>query len=184
MNPTHGSYLPNVKTKRWFANRSLSNCVRTEEQSRSWEDKFAFFFVCTKEIANLFSQPQLCSLVFAQFESGLLHHDLLLLSYLKWSPLFLRIRLKGDDMNCFLILTWTKRCPNVYTWNWRRKQLNYYDYDDMASNPANLTTPALEAIVADLERMLPQWYIWMRTSMVLFLTYWGSRMCSIGANST
>ena len=29
--------------------RPLSNCVRTKEQNRGWEDKFAFFFVLYKE---------------------------------------------------------------------------------------------------------------------------------------
>ena len=36
-----------------FHIRPLSNCVRTKEQSWGWVDKFPFFFVCTKEIANL-----------------------------------------------------------------------------------------------------------------------------------
>jgi len=44
----------------WFShgskNRPFSNCVRTKEQSWGWVDKFPFFFVCTKEIANLSSQ--------------------------------------------------------------------------------------------------------------------------------
>jgi len=55
-----------------YCNRPLSNCVRTEEGSRGWEDRFGFFFVCTKEVANLSSQPRLCSFVFAKFKSGLL----------------------------------------------------------------------------------------------------------------
>ena len=50
-----------------------TNCVRTKVE----EDKFAFFFVCTKEIANLSSQPRLGSFVFAKFESGLLSHRLI-----------------------------------------------------------------------------------------------------------
>ena len=33
MNHDHGFYLPNVKTRRCFANGSLSNCARTKEQS-------------------------------------------------------------------------------------------------------------------------------------------------------
>ena len=55
-----------------ICNRPLSNCVRTKEQSWGWEDKFAFFIVCTKEIANLYSQPRLCSFVCAKLKSGLL----------------------------------------------------------------------------------------------------------------
>jgi len=36
-------------------------------------DKFAFFFFCTKKIANHSSQPRLCSFLLPQFESSLLN---------------------------------------------------------------------------------------------------------------
>ena len=38
----HGFYLPDVKTKRLFGNRPLSNRVTTKEQSRDRDNKFAF----------------------------------------------------------------------------------------------------------------------------------------------
>ena len=51
----------------------LSNYERTKEQSRGWEAKFAFLFVCREEIANWSSQPDLCSFVLVIFESALLY---------------------------------------------------------------------------------------------------------------
>ena len=62
------------QTKSIMVFSEVAYCVRTKERSRGREDKFAFFFVCTKEIENLTSQPRLCSFVFAKFESGLLKH--------------------------------------------------------------------------------------------------------------
>ena len=54
-----------------ISNRPLSDCVRTKLGLRG--KNLAFFFACTKEIANLSSQPRLCFFfVFAKFKSGLL----------------------------------------------------------------------------------------------------------------
>ena len=48
-----------------LGNRQLSNGARTKERNRSGDDKFAFFFVCTKEITNQSSQPGLTFLIFS-----------------------------------------------------------------------------------------------------------------------
>ena len=53
-------------------NGSLSDCEGIKEQRRDYGDKCAFFFLCKKEMANWSSPPRPCSLLLAQFESGLL----------------------------------------------------------------------------------------------------------------
>ena len=55
-----------TSSTRTICNWPLSNCVKRKTTKSRLRGKFAFFFVCTKDIANLSSLPQICSFILTQ----------------------------------------------------------------------------------------------------------------------
>ena len=163
----HGFYLPDVKTKRLFAKKpctfEYSNNKRTWSRSR-WQ---ICIFLCLYEgNCKLFLSVSTLFFCFCTIRKWPIALWSFVTVLAEMTSCLLTHHLKGD----------VQKFPSdiEYENNWTM----------MASNPASLIRTALEAINAELERMLPQSWTWMRTSMVLFLRYRGSRMCSIGAKST